>query len=81
MPTYKQMPQLDDQICPAFLVAADIGLAGVLFLISPVLSVLMAAVALSVATATVFGCLDPSRLLLDQRQPTTADILQPTSAY
>jgi len=45
------MPQLGVPLYPGLLVAADVGLAGVLFLIAPVLGVLMAAAALSVAVA------------------------------
>jgi hypothetical protein len=43
------MSQLGVLVYPGFLAAADITLAGVLFLRAPVLGVLMAAVALAVA--------------------------------
>lgn len=45
------MPQLRTPLYPVFLVAVDIGLAGVLFLIAPVFGVLMAAAGLLVAVA------------------------------
>ena len=48
------MPQLGSPLYPVSLVAADIGLAGVLFLFAPVLGVLMAAAALLVTAAIVF---------------------------
>ncbi|GGI96163.1 hypothetical protein GCM10008995_02810 [Halobellus salinus] len=40
---------------PGFIVAADIGLAGGLFLIAPVLGVLMGVAAVSVLLAVVLG--------------------------
>lgn len=45
------MPQLGVPLYPSLLVAADVGLAGVLFLTAPVLGALMAATAVSVAVA------------------------------
>ena len=47
------MPQSSTPLYPAFIVAADVGLAGVLFLIAPVLGVLMAVAAVSVLAAVV----------------------------
>lgn len=45
------MPQLDASLYPVRIIGADIGLAGVLLLIAPVLGALMAAAALSVVAA------------------------------
>jgi hypothetical protein len=48
------MSQLSIPLYPIFIVAADIGLAGVLFVVAPVLGVLMATAALFVLAAVAF---------------------------
>ena len=48
-------PQSSTPLYPGFIVAADIALAGVLFLIAPGLGVLMGVAAVSVLGAVVLG--------------------------
>lgn len=61
-------PQSSTPLYPGFIVAADIALAGVLFLIAPVLGVLMGVAAVSVLVALVLGARRHRALTL---RPTT----------